>query len=305
MAKTVQKGLRAWDRMLFAAIAGLLGPALAAQTATDGPSVSVPAVPIRPIAIVPLDSRLPGSAAVVSGALRVSGGRALIGSSGTVSSGSDTTEVTLPQRGMLNVCASTTVKLTADASVPAGESPGLLMAIDHGAIETNFATGHNADIVLTPDFRILIGGPGTANVKVRMGFGGDTCVDNPGGNAPYVLVTSVFDGSTYRVQPGQRAMFQHGSVKEVVDQEKEPCGCPPSQVKGNEFPLAQSEGMAPLPPAPAATGPTSSSQPLTYNGRSGAAGQQSDTAQPAKKPGFFGRIGAHIKHFFHWLFGGE
>lgn len=299
MVETIQRGLLAQDRIFFAAMVGLLGTALAAQT---GPSVAVPAAPVRPIAIVPLDSRLPGSAAVVSGALRVSGGRALIGSSGTVTSGSDTTEVTLPQRGMLNVCAATTVKLTADSNVPVGESPGLLMGMDHGAIETNFATGHNADIVLTPDFRILIGGPGTANVKVRLGFGGDTCVDNPGAHAPYVLVTSVFDGSTYRVQPGQRAMFQHGSLKEVVDQEKEPCGCPPSQVKGNEFPLAQSEGLAPLPPPAPAAATSQPSQPLVYNGR-----RQSTTDQPppAKKPGFFARVGGHIKHFFHWLFGGE
>ena len=66
--------------------------------------------------------------------------------------------------------------------------------------------------LLTPDFRILIGAPGSADVKVRLGQHGDTCVDNAGVNAPYVLVTSVFDGGIYRVQPGQRVMFQHGSV---------------------------------------------------------------------------------------------
>ena len=133
----------------------------------------------------------------------------------------------LPHRGVLRVCASTTVKLAADSSVPAGETPGLMMAMDHGAVEASFATGRNSDILLTPDFRILIGGPGAAEVKVRLGQHGDTCVDNAGVNAPYVLVTSVFDGGDYRVQPGQRVMFQHGSLHEVVDSEKEPCGCPP------------------------------------------------------------------------------
>ena len=150
----------------------------------------------------------------------------MIATNGAITSGASTTEVTLPHRGMLRVCASTTVKLAADASVPAGEIPGLMMVIDHGAIEASFATGRNSDVLLTPDFRILIGGPGAADVKVRLGQHGDTCVDNAGVNAPYVLVTSVFDGSIYRVQPGQRVMFQHGSVFAVVDQEKEPCGCP-------------------------------------------------------------------------------
>ncbi len=126
------------------------------------------------------------------------------------------------------------------------------MAMDHGALELSFATsaaaGRNADFLMTPDFRILIGGPGAAEVKVRLGQHGDTCVDNAGTNAPYVLVTSVFDGGNYRVQPGQRVMFEHGSLREVVDNEKEPCGCPPPLHPGtNEFPVAQSAGLAPLP----------------------------------------------------------
>ncbi|MGB7548893.1 MAG: hypothetical protein WBM14_14175, partial [Terracidiphilus sp.] len=208
--------------------------------------------PSSPIAIVPLDDRIPGSGATVTGALEVTGGRAIIAASGAVTSGSTTTEVVLPHRGTLRVCASTTVKLAADSSVPAGDTPGLIMALDHGALELSFAaspaTLRNADILMTPDFRILIGGPGAADVKVRLGEHGDTCVDNPGLNAPYVLVTSVFDASNYRVQPGQRVMFQHGSLHEVVDQEKEPCGCPtPVKAGSNEFPLAQSAGLAPLP----------------------------------------------------------
>jgi hypothetical protein len=173
----------------------------------------------------------------------------MIATNGAITSGTGTTEVTLPRRGVLRVCASTTVKLAADASVPKDEVAGLMMVIDHGAIEASFATGRNSDVLLTPDFRILIGGPGAADVKVRLGQHGDTCVDNAGVSAPYVLVTSVFDGGIYRVQSGQRVMFQHGSVSSVVDQEKESCGCPaPVHPNSNEFPEAQSAGFAPLPP---------------------------------------------------------
>jgi hypothetical protein len=155
--------------------------------------------------------------------------------------------------------------------VPAGETPGLLMAMDHGAIEASFATGRNSDILLTPDFRILIGGPGAAEVRVRLGQMGDTCVDNAGVNAPYVLVSSVFEGGAYRVQAGQRVMFQHGSLHEVIDQEKEPCGCPPAApAQPNDFPLAQSEGLAPLSTTPPSSAAVPGAQPqttgtLTYN----------------------------------------
>jgi hypothetical protein len=269
-----------------------------------------------PIAIVSLDSKSPDAAASVTGALSVSQGNAVIAASGTVNAGAQTTPVVLPHRGVLRVCAATSVKLAADSSVPAGETPGLLIAMDHGAVEASFATGRNADILLTPDFRILIGGPGAVELKVRLGQHGDTCVDNAGINAPYVLVSSVFEGGAYRVQPGQRVMFQHGSLQEVVDQEKEPCGCPPppAPAASNEFPLAQSEGLVPLPaPAPsAAKNEAAQSQPippLVYNAADHAPtpAPEPAAAPPAnpppakKKPGFFGRIGK----FFQRIFGAE
>ncbi len=216
-----------------------------------------------PIAIVPINSDNPNDAAVVTGALEVTAGRAMIASSGSVTSGTRTTDVILPRRGTLRVCASTTVKLAADASAPAGEQAGLLMAMDRGAVEMSFATtpaNGNADILMTPDFRILISGPGASEVKVRLGSEGDTCVDNSGKDAPYVVVTSLFESGLYRVQPGQRVMFQHGSLREVVDHEQEPCGCPPPvNTAGNQFPLAESEGLAPT-PAPA-TVPNQKSAP--------------------------------------------
>jgi hypothetical protein len=278
-----------------------------------------------PIAIVPLDTQHPDLAAKVTGALEVTQGKAIIAASGTITSGAATTQVVLPHRGVLRVCASTTVKLAADASVPAGETPGLMMAMDQGAIEMSFATSRNSDILLTPDFRILIGGPGAAEVKVRLGQHGDTCVDNAGIDAPYVLVSSVFDGGAYRVQPGQRVMFEHGSLREVVDQEKEPCGCPPgapAAAQGNEFPLAQSEGLAPLAAAkPAPANPAAlPTEPLSYSSADHAAKPAPDAAAttatpvsaaaestapakpaPPKKAGFFGKIGS----FFRRIFGAE
>lgn len=297
-----------------AALGGLLVSLAAAGTAQQANT---------PIAIVPVSG-----SATVTGALQVTAGKTLIATSGTVTSGAQTTEVVLPHRGVLRVCASTSVKLAADTSVPAGETPGLMLALDHGALETSFATGRNSDILLTPDFRILLGGPAASEVKVRLGQHGDTCVDNPGTNAPYVLVTSVWDGSVYRVQPGQRVMFQHGSTQEVNDQEKEPCGCPPATRPGtNDFPLEQSAGLAPLAPtAPSKAVPASGeaktpSQALVYQAPPAAQAPAAEAtpsvppvqaeptvpaAQPTpattpKKTGVMRRIG----RFFRRIFGAD
>src|SRR5580698_1909961 len=226
------------------------------------PPASLPALPAqppaltsRPIAIVPLDMSIPGSAATVSGGMQTWKGRAYFTSSGAITAGPDTSQVTLPYRGVLRVCPSTTVRLSVDSSVPANEIPGLMIALDGGAVEASFAISHNSDLLLTPNFRIMIAGPGASEVKLRLGLDGDTCVDNSGTNAPYVVVSSVFDSGLYRVEPGQRVMFEHGDLHTVVDQEKEPCGCPPPGQKANEFPLAQSEGLAPTLPQPATNQP--------------------------------------------------
>jgi hypothetical protein len=290
-----------------------------------------------PIAIVPVEG------VELTGGMNVAQGKAMISNSGSVTAGDHPATITLPHRGNLRICATTTVHLTADSSVeaaqpatPAGggpvstapaqrEAPGLMMALGRGALEANFATGANSDVILTPDFRILISGPGTAQVQVRLGIKGDTCVDNRGANAPYVTVTSIFDGGAYRVQPQQRVMFQHGSLREVVDNEKESCGCPPEAPKtllGNEFPLAQSEGLAPLSaPPPNAVPPgvqaAQATVQLGYDGTHSSAAAAAPApkaavlpaaaeplaAAPTDRPvkrGFF----RHFAHFFKKLFGG-
>lgn len=260
-----------------------------------------------PIAIIRLDAA--HGSPTVTGALEVAGDRAMIAASGTITAGKHTAEVLLPRRGTLRLCASTSLRLAADTSVPAdGGAAGLLLALDHGALELSLANrsaARNADVLMTPDFRILVSGSGAGTVAVRLGDKGDTCVDNAGAEAPYVLVSSLFEGGAYRVQPGQRVQFEHGSLHEVVDSEKEPCGCPPEKTGDNAFPLAQSEGLEPLSAPKSSDGPVVT-MPLEHHGsEKGAAIEKKEQAavptSKAESQGFFTRVG----NFFRRIFGGE
>lgn len=296
-----------------------LAPVQAVPTA-GATTAALPTAP--PLAVVSVDG------VELSGAMEVVGGKASIGANGSITAGEHTANVTLPGRGQIRLCATTRLGLSADTSIAAAlgpnEAPGLMMALDRGAMETSFTTGTNSDVILTPDFRITISGPGKSSVQVRLGDKGDTCVDNHGPNAPYVLVSGVFEGGVYRVQDGQRVLFEHGSLHEVVDSEKESCGCPEEPVPAvtahplaNPFPAAQSAGLAPLkaaPPSEEKPGVESAQATATlhYNGDDPrmpdasvtAAAPEAPAAKPAKKEdapkGFFGRIG----HFFRNLFGG-
>ncbi len=301
------------------------GAAVAGASLPTSASAGAPTFATPPVAIVPLDKSIPGAALEVAGPLQAWNGHAYITGSGTITAGDTTAQVTLPYRGTMHVCASSTVKLAADSSAASGNVPGLLVALDRGAVEMSFAASNareqNADTLLTPYFRIMIGGPNAADVSVRMGDDGDTCVDNAGANAPYVVVTSVFEGGLYRVQPGQRVMFQHGSLQKVVDQETESCGCPPPpKPAANEFPLAQSEGLAPKSPPATAANTTAgsgqaattlvykSSQPAPQSvaipqppASAGATGPAAPASGAPRKPGFFRKIG----RFFKRIFGAE
>jgi hypothetical protein len=235
----------------------------------------------------------------VSGAVDVSHGEMLLGNGSEITAGKQAVKITLQRGGELRLCSTSSVHLAKDRSIADPASSALMMALDRGAIEANYAVGKYSDELLTPDLRILISGPGETNLSVRVNTKGDTCVDNHGANAPYVTVSSQLEGGVYRVLPDQRVTFEHGSLREVVDHEPEPCGCPavptisvaiggnpathptaagqpvggPSSTPADTaFPIAESEGLA-APPAPKTTPvvPTGETHaqvtvPLTYNG---------------------------------------
>lgn len=309
-----RRNLRTFSALLLA----LLVPLVCAQT-PDSTSAGQ-AVAGEPIAIVPLNPGHAGASPTVTGGLQVTSGKAVIAASGQVAAGSRPTDVLLPRRGSLRVCQSTTVRLTAASSSSAGSAPGLMISIDYGAVEINFANAHTTDILLTPDFRIQLGGPGNAELDARVADHGDTCIDDHSPNGPFVLVTSVFDGGSYNVHPGQRVMFHHGSVHAVSDSEKEPCGCPPpaAEVKGNDFPLAQSEGLEPTPTPKAGASGTggqgSVSPPLVFNAARqttpNATSPEAVSSPESKSPGsgvkspgkggVFHRLGRFFRHVFHF-----
>ena len=173
---------------------------------------------------------VPTEGVSLSGSLAVENGKASIGNDGTITAGDSTAHVSLARGGELRLCASTKVHLSKETSAggpadPAADS-ALMIALDRGAVEASYTPGKYSDVLLTPDLRILVSGPGQADLRIRTNQKGDTCVDNHGPNAPYVTVTSQFEGGLYRVQPNQRVMFEHGSLEQVVDNEPEPCGCP-------------------------------------------------------------------------------
>ena len=210
----------------------------------------------------------------VSGLVTVSAGTATIRSSGTVESGKETSEVRLARGGVVRVCAGSTVafsQASGNGTSGAGAAP-LLIALQRGATEIETRTVR-ADAILTPDLRIESSDSALLDLRMRVNAGGDTCVENLGKGAPMLHATEQFGSAGYLIKPGQRVLFEHGSVREVVDREGSTCGCPkPGKGGKDDFPEAVSAGLAqPEPsPAPGQNGAQVTAE-MAYKGDNGAA----------------------------------
>jgi hypothetical protein len=212
--------------------------------------------------------------ATISGALEVTNGRAVLIGSTTVTARDHTAEIALNRGGTVHVCATSGLHVTAGKGAT---PPPLMLALDRGAIEVRMPATTN-DVVLTPDLRFSMRSEGPLDLRILVTKNGDTCVENRGEKAPALNVADQFGESTYELKAGQHVLFEHGSLKEVVDHEASPCGCPSEPVvsvadagttsstpaapgsavaakaaaEQHPFPAAVSAGLAPPPPVPQA-----------------------------------------------------
>jgi hypothetical protein len=250
--------------------------------------------------------------ALVTGGLEVQGERARLLTNASVTAYDHTASVALARGGEALVCATSQFHL-----LHSGTGNALLFGLDRGALELHTRSDAH-DVILTPDIRFTLESPGDLDLRLRVGRNGDTCVDNAGKGSPVLLLNGAFNNASYRLMPGQHVLFEHGSLREVVDHERSPCGCPaaPSPLPANAtaaqraaaqhpFPEAASEGLAPIEPVdnngPVGEKHTQISTTFSYEAGQGApaGGSEPGSAGEAEQPhGFFHAIG----HFFHRLF---
>ncbi len=255
------------------------------------------------------------------GVVSTSGGRATLAGSALVTAHERPATVALERGGTLLVCQGTGVHLSASPD------SSLLVAIDRGAFEIE-TKAHAGDVVMTPDLRFTLSGAAPLDLQMRVTPAGDTCVDNRGRTAPTLLIADAFGEATYQLKPGQHVTFEHGSLREVVDRENVPCGCPPDDiVQGSladailsggskpltpaqktaaafPFPAAVSDGLVPpTPPPPATPGQPQISSTITFDPTApppSTARPETPPAEPAKQASHnpFSAIGHFFKHLF-------
>jgi hypothetical protein len=197
--------------------------------------------------------------ASVKGAVVMSAGNTRVVSGSDITAGQATASLRLERGGEVRICPHSSLSVTAS---PNGHE--LMLALGTGAIETHFRLASSADSVLTPDFRILLAGPGEFHFAVASDPHGNTCVRALPSDTASVIVNELMGDGVYQVRPGEQVLFRGGSVKDPGTVIPPDCGCPvPPQAQRAE---ESTPVPLPTPAPPVGNAPASLTAPVPQAG---------------------------------------
>ncbi len=153
------------------------------------------------------------------GAVIFAGNRIEPGS--TITAGTDTAVLSLGRNGEVHLCPRTTASVTTSSN-----GHDLMLGMSTGSLETHYNLDASIDSVLTPDFRILLAGPGIFEYAISADARGNTCIGALPGDTRSAIVSELMGTGSYEVKPGEQVMFHSGRLSAADHNMIGSCGCP-------------------------------------------------------------------------------
>lgn len=158
--------------------------------------------------------------ASVRGSVLLAGSGTSVLSGSQIAAGAQAATLKLERGGDALVCPGTSLSVSSSEN-----GRQLLFSIDSGNLELNYPIGSAADSLLTPDFRLLLPGPGKIHVALRVSANGDTCVQSLPENGSALLVAEAMGDESYQVKQDESVVFKGGHIQGAV-RSHQSCGCP-------------------------------------------------------------------------------
>ncbi len=219
--------------------------------------------------------------AQVRGSVTLASSGMTVMSGSSITSGEQTARLQLTRGGELNVCSGTSVAVSASAN-----GRDLMFSFGSGSIESRYSMQASSDVIVTPDLRLVITGPGEFDLDVAITPAGDTCVRSHRDSTGGVIVNEQFGDGIYQVKPSDSVLFRKGKVSDAsVNPQGVNCGCPSPKSQLRETEVATGPATtAPLttpsaPTEPAATAGPVSTPPSNVSPSSEAAPQPAADSQ--------------------------
>jgi hypothetical protein len=196
------------------------------------------AVVSLPVAAQVMVGEMNATDASVRGSVLFAGGGTKIESGSSVTAGNAAAALKLTRGGEVRVCPKTTVSVSVSSN-----GRDLLLAMNTGSIEAHYTLSSSADTIMTPDFRILLAGPGIFHFAISADAEGNACVRALPQDSASLIVTELNGDGTYQVKPNVQVLFKRGSVANPSPLVPPDCGCPAPAP-----PIETATAASPLPP---------------------------------------------------------
>jgi hypothetical protein len=197
----------------------------------------------------------------VQGAALLAGTGMSVTSGSQLSAGQSAASLILSRGGQVRICPQSSLSVNA---VPNAE--GLLFGLNTGSLEIDYPINVLEDTVITPDFKLLLVGPGTFHFALGFNNRGDTCIRGLRGNTSGIIVSETMGTGTYQVKPDEQVLFSKGRLADRSS-DRIACGCPapPPVLRAQQDP--ESNPTAELPPQKPEETHVKVDVPLVFRGR--------------------------------------
>ncbi len=177
---------------------------------------------LQPPSVAALTRGVQGGLVPVSGgfgAVIFAGNKVSSGS--TITAGAETAVLSLGRGGQIFLCPKSTISVTSSSG-----GHDLMLGMSTGSLEAHYSLDASINSVLTPDFRIVLAGPGVFSYAISADPQGNTCVSALPGNERSAIVSELIGTGSYEVKANEQVFFRRGRVEAPDNAYAGSCGCP-------------------------------------------------------------------------------